>query len=209
MDAEELQVKPSLRYHTWRFALVIIGYYYLIEFLLKIPKRGLYIFEIWLPKNEFLRKNLMWALKANISSDTLRNLLLITMSLLTGYALFFILKTITTSFGLTYKYIEYSHGILSRAHDTVDMVTVRDQEMSQNLYERVLGLGTVKITSKDESHPILKMTGLAKNQAEEVLDFLRVYSSRSIVDYRMTQDLKKTKKKKDLISDEEENNEND
>lgn len=203
MEPEKVLVKPSLRYQIFRMIVVIIGFYYAIEALFKIPKRGIYVFELWVPKNEWARMHMMGLLKTNISAEILQKLIYSIMIILTAYALYYILKTLTTSFSLNYKYIEYSHGVVVRSQDTVDMVVVKDQELKQGLYERILGLATITVMSTDITHPVLKMMGLPKKEADEALEFLRLYSSRSIVDYRMTQDMKRSKGKMRQIEDDQ------
>jgi hypothetical protein len=126
-----------------------------------------------------------------------------TTGLLMGYALYYILLTKTESFSLTNKYIEYGHGIFNRSQDTVDLLVVKDQEMKQNLFEMLLGLARIKVISSDITHPELIIWGLSKKDALATLEHLRVYSIRNYTDYRLTQDMKKTSKKKPSVIDEE------
>ena len=161
---------------------------YIIDAYLLIPKRGVYLFEIWLPKNDFIRKKTISLLKSNISADILKNTLIVLVALALMYLLYHFLDTATTSFLLNKKFIRYDHGIIERGQDSVDMVLVIDQSLSQSVYERILGLATITIFSKDLTHPELIIKGVGTSKAKSAVEFLRLYSISSIVDYKMTED---------------------
>lgn len=50
--------------------------------------------------------------------------------------------------------IEWSRGILSRKVDNIDMFRVVDLSMRRTLLDCLLGIGSVKVTAKDESDPV-------------------------------------------------------
>jgi len=49
--------------------------------------------------------------------------------------------------------IEWSRGILDRRVDNIDMFRVIDLKLRRSLWECLLGIGTVQLTTKDESDP--------------------------------------------------------
>jgi membrane protein YdbS with pleckstrin-like domain len=49
--------------------------------------------------------------------------------------------------------IEWSHGVLDRKVDNLDMFRVVDLKLRRSLFECLLGIGTVTITTSDESDP--------------------------------------------------------
>ena len=201
MDIEKLTLRPRLRYQIVRIFISILCLYYAMQAFFNIPRRGIYFYEFWIPKNEWVRGNLMWLLKFNIPHDSVKTILYLIIGSILCYLGYYVLKTITTEFALTFKYIGYTHGIVVKTHDTVDMVVVKDQEFKQTIFERLLGLCSLKIISSDFSHPELKIIGISKKDGDKALEFLRMHSSRSIVDYRMTQDMIKSKKKARLIEE--------
>lgn len=196
MDSVRFSVYPRLRFHIMRFLFAFSGIYYCFVALSSIPSKGYHLYQFWIPKSLWLKKLLLPVLKYNISHSALQNLIYVAMATFIGYALYYILLTKMESFSLTNKYVEYSHGIISRSHDTVDMIIVKDQVMKQTLFELILGLATIKIVSSDLSHPELKIWGLSKKDANQVLEHLRTFTIKNYTDYRLTQDMKKPRTKK-------------
>jgi hypothetical protein len=49
--------------------------------------------------------------------------------------------------------IEWSRGIFDRRVDNIDMFRVIDLKLRRSLWECIVGIGTVRLTNKDESDP--------------------------------------------------------
>lgn len=80
--------------------------------------------------------------------------------------------------------IEWSRGIFDRRVDNIDMFRVIDLKLRRSLLECILGIGTVRLTTKDESDPhfdfvkvrscrdlydIIKEAGLEADRAHNVI----------------------------------------
>ncbi len=59
----------------------------------------------------------------------------------------------STSYQVTPDRIEWSRGILNRHVDNLDMFRVIDLKMRRSLFDCFLGIGTIVLTTKDESDP--------------------------------------------------------
>ena len=59
----------------------------------------------------------------------------------------------STSYQVTPDRIEWSRGILNRHVDNLDMFRIIDLKMRRSLIDCLLGIGTVILTTKDESDP--------------------------------------------------------
>jgi membrane protein YdbS with pleckstrin-like domain len=64
--------------------------------------------------------------------------------------------------------IEWSRGIFDRRVDNIDMFRVVDLKLRRSLWECLLGIGTVRLTTKDESDPHF--------------DFVKVHGCRDLYD---------------------------
>jgi len=58
--------------------------------------------------------------------------------------------------------IDYERGVLSRQIDTLELWHVEDLHFYQSLLDRILGVGSITIYSRDETMPTLKLVGLPK-----------------------------------------------
>ena len=59
----------------------------------------------------------------------------------------------STCYQVTPDRIEWSRGILNRHVDNLDMFRVIDLKMRRSLFDCFLGIGTIILTTKDESDP--------------------------------------------------------
>jgi uncharacterized membrane protein YdbT with pleckstrin-like domain len=51
----------------------------------------------------------------------------------------------------------YHHGILIRKHDEIELQRIRDYRVLEPIFSKGLGLGTVELITRDETHPLLKI----------------------------------------------------
>jgi len=76
----------------------------------------------------------------------------------TAFAAFLILALKTASlksirYTVTANRIEYARGLLNRKIDNLDMFRIVDLSMHASILDRILGIGTVTLTTTDKTHP--------------------------------------------------------
>jgi uncharacterized membrane protein YdbT with pleckstrin-like domain len=76
---------------------------------------------------------------------------------LAGIALFFLLIKIirikTICYEITPNRIEWSRGVLSRKYDNLDMYRVVDLKLRRNMFDCMVGVGTVILVTRDKTDP--------------------------------------------------------
>jgi uncharacterized membrane protein YdbT with pleckstrin-like domain len=81
------------------------------------------------------------------------------------------LALMMTTYGLTTQRLSVKTGILFRTHDQVELFRVRDFMIDAPLYFTILGLGHVRIISRDESLPVVTL--IAQAEPEKLIDLVR------------------------------------
>lgn len=76
-----------------------------------------------------------------------------------GHAL---LRRFTLRYRLTNQRLFTDRGLLRRDHDELELIRVDDVAVRQNLLQRLLGVGTIRVLSTDASSPELLMEGIAR-----------------------------------------------
>ena len=73
-------------------------------------------------------------------------------------------------YALTTQRFIHRAGILRRTTDRIEVIDIDDVTYEQGLIERMVGVGTIKITSSDRTHPQINIVGIAgvKNVAESI-----------------------------------------
>ena len=75
---------------------------------------------------------------------------------------------------LTPQTFFHERGILIQSTSPIEIVRIDDIAMKQSLLERLLGVGTIRILSKDTTDPLLVMKGIADvNKAFQTIDQAR------------------------------------
>lgn len=82
-----------------------------------------------------------------------------------------ILKNWVVQYEITPTRLMYHHGILVRRHDQIELRRIRDFEVTQPIFSQSMGLGRVKLITRDETHPIFKMGPFVN--AREIEEFVR------------------------------------
>jgi membrane protein YdbS with pleckstrin-like domain len=72
---------------------------------------------------------------------------------------------------ITDRAIDYEVGVFSKRIDTVPLWRVLDLELQQSFLDGLLGIATIKVTTKDPQTPLLMMRGLPASR--EIFDKLR------------------------------------
>jgi membrane protein YdbS with pleckstrin-like domain len=69
-------------------------------------------------------------------------------------------RRISVGYQLTNQRFIHKHGILVRTTDRIELIDIDDVAFSQGLIQRMLGVGTIRLTSSDRSHPTLSLLGI-------------------------------------------------
>jgi membrane protein YdbS with pleckstrin-like domain len=72
---------------------------------------------------------------------------------------------------LTDRTIDYEVGILSRRVETLQLWRVQDIDFRQSVLERLLGIATIHIMTKDVTDPVIELRGLPASR--EIFDRLK------------------------------------
>ncbi len=84
-------------------------------------------------------------------------------------------RRLSVRYRLTNQRFFHERGILSRTVDRIEVIDMDDITYVQGIFDRMLGSGTIKITSSDRTHPELLLIGIddVKNVAALVDDAKR------------------------------------
>jgi len=77
-----------------------------------------------------------------------------------GMALWRWLSTISTQYTLTDQRLILRRGVLSRSTDYVELYRVKDSHFTQTFFERLLGLGTIRLRTTQDSAPVVDLAGM-------------------------------------------------
>lgn len=76
------------------------------------------------------------------------------------HALVYAVRRLGIRYRLTTQRFFHERGILRRVTDRIDLVDIQDVSCEQGLLERMFGTGTIRIRSRDQSHPELTLLGI-------------------------------------------------
>jgi uncharacterized membrane protein YdbT with pleckstrin-like domain len=77
-----------------------------------------------------------------------------------GVALWRYLMTSTQLYTLTDQRLILRRGVLSRTTDYVELYRIKDSHFTQSFSERMLGLGTIRLRTTQDSAPIVELNGM-------------------------------------------------
>jgi uncharacterized membrane protein YdbT with pleckstrin-like domain len=69
-------------------------------------------------------------------------------------------RKLTVKYFLTSQRFIHQSGLLKRVTDRIEVIDIDDVSFEQRIVERIVGVGSIKITSSDRSHPELWMRGI-------------------------------------------------
>jgi uncharacterized membrane protein YdbT with pleckstrin-like domain len=69
-------------------------------------------------------------------------------------------RRMSVSYRLTTQRFIHQSGLLRRVTDRIEIIDIDDIAYEQGLVERLLGVGTVRISSSDRTHPELPLRGI-------------------------------------------------
>lgn len=76
------------------------------------------------------------------------------------FAMLLAYRRMTVKYNLTSQRFIHESGLLKRTTDRIEVIDIDDVALEQRLIERFVGVGTIKITSSDRSHPELQLRGI-------------------------------------------------
>ena len=92
------------------------------------------------------------------------------------WAIYKWLEVKSTRFTLTTERLRWQWGILSRRTEEVELYRVRDLGFVQPFVQRVVGLGTLEVTSTDERTPHIELKAI--KDADAVREYFREATER-------------------------------
>jgi hypothetical protein len=66
----------------------------------------------------------------------------------------------TTRYRITNYRIDFERGLISKDIDTMELWHVEDLHFHQSLWDRIMGVGTIRVISRDETMPLLILKGV-------------------------------------------------
>ena len=81
------------------------------------------------------------------------------------------LETRHTVYTLTDQRLKFTRGVLTRTTEDLELYRVRDTRFEQGFFERVLGLGRIRLFTTDETSPEIVLPYIA--DAESVRERIR------------------------------------
>jgi uncharacterized membrane protein YdbT with pleckstrin-like domain len=92
-----------------------------------------------------------------------------------GLVLTMFYRQLNCKYLLTTQRFIHETGILKRITDRIEVIDIDDVSFEQRVVERLFGVGSIKITSSDRSHPELVLVGIedVKNVADTIDDVRR------------------------------------
>ncbi len=86
----------------------------------------------------------------------------------------YLYRRIGMSYELTTQRFIHQEGIFKRTTDRIEVIDIDDVSFSQGIIQRVLGVGQIRITGSDRTHPELVLQGIDKvNEIATLIDDVR------------------------------------
>ena len=92
------------------------------------------------------------------------------------------MKVMARKYELDLRSFRQNEGLFVQVRGAIDLTLITDSEVTANAFERMLGLATLKVISKDTTTPEFIVRGLDSDDANEMFDFLRENSVNSVVE---------------------------
>jgi len=87
-----------------------------------------------------------------------------------GIAIKLWITRLSTAYRLTTQRLVHETGLLRRVTNRVEVIDIDDVTTVQGLIDRLLRIGTIKLTSSDRTHPVLQLRGVddARTVADQI-----------------------------------------
>ncbi|RMF99583.1 MAG: zinc-ribbon domain-containing protein [Planctomycetota bacterium] len=83
-------------------------------------------------------------------------------------------RKMSVDYLLTSQRFIHKSGILKRRTDRIEVIDIDDVTYEQGIIERMFGIGTIRISSSDRTHPELKLRGIADvRRVADLIDDVR------------------------------------
>ncbi len=99
----------------------------------------------------------------------------VTVLLWGGFGAYYLYRRWSVKYELSTQRFIHQEGLLKRVTDRIEVIDIDDVTFEQGLIERMVGVGKIRITSSDRSHPELVLLGIenVKDVAETIDDVRR------------------------------------
>jgi uncharacterized membrane protein YdbT with pleckstrin-like domain len=77
-----------------------------------------------------------------------------------GLLLTLLVRKLNVSYELTDQRLIHKVGILRRTTDRIEVIDMDDISYDQSIFERLLGVGSIRVTSSDQTHPKFVLRGI-------------------------------------------------
>lgn len=77
--------------------------------------------------------------------------------------------------------LDHDDGIFNTRKNSIEMTHIYDFQLTENIFQRLIGVATLRVISKDKTTPELFIRGISHHDAEEGFEFLRLNSINSMV----------------------------
>lgn len=74
----------------------------------------------------------------------------------------YLYRRFSMHYELTTQRFVHQNGILLRQTDRIEVIDIEDVSYTQGIIERMLGVGTIRISGRDRTHPELVLKGIDK-----------------------------------------------
>ncbi len=86
----------------------------------------------------------------------------------------YIYRRLSVHYELTSQRFIHQRGILVRRTDRIEVIDIDDVSFTQGIVQRMLGVGTIALTSSDRTHPELRLIGIDQvNTVSNMIDDVR------------------------------------
>jgi len=83
-------------------------------------------------------------------------------------------RRLNLHYRLTDQRFFHEQGILKRTTDRTELIDIDDITFEQPLFQRIMGVGTILISSSDKTHPELRLRGIDRvNEVASMIDDAR------------------------------------
>ena len=193
---EILEVSPTLRGRIFEIFLLVVMSLVFLKVYKMIPPNGMYLNELLGVDWSFLHKKIdAIYLKTPIRILCIGSFLL---------GLYIYLQQKLTVYRLTHLFLEKKSGVFFRTTNSTDLVSIKDQTLTRNPLEMILGLSTLKIVASDISDPEMYVKAITNSDATKIQNFLQKYAFRTYTEYRISQDKQsraRRKRNEDIVDD--------
>lgn len=74
----------------------------------------------------------------------------------------YLYRRLGVHYELTTQRFIHQAGVMVRRTDRIEVIDIEDVSYTQGIVQRMLGVGTIKISGRDQTHPELEMSGIDK-----------------------------------------------